>query len=152
MRDYTVIYSSHSVEAAKKLIQEFINLFGIPSVTPDGMFYYGVLCKDLTYANFYGWDDAPCSLEVPDAIIDVIASPESQRLDYVHRVMEQVIKGEAEKPEWMKYIEENAQCDEYGQMPSTFLYLIPKEEKYKELGERLIEFLYSPNLTITMVR
>lgn len=151
MRDYTVIYSSHSVEAAKNLINELITLFNVPKLTADDMFWYGVLCKDITYANFDKWDEAPCSLDVPSAIDDIMTK-ETQRLEYVHRIMTAIIKGEMEKPAWMKYIEENASCDEYGQMPSTFLYLVPKSDEYAALGDRLIEFLYSPNMLITMVR
>ena len=151
MKDYTVIYSSPSVEAAKNLINEFIALFNIPKLTADDMFWNGVLSKDITYPNFDGWGESPCSLDVPSAITD-ITTKESQRLEYVHRIMNAIIKGEDEKPAWMKYIEENASCDEYGQMPSTFLYLIPKSGEYAALGERLIEFLYSPNMLITMVR
>lgn len=62
-----------------------------------------------------------------------------------------IIPKEITKPEWMKYVEMNANCNEYDQAPSTFLQIIPKESQYEALAQRLIEFLYSPNLTITMV-
>ena len=45
----------------------------------------------------------------------------------------------------------NMNCNEFEQAPSTFLQIVAKESQYEALAQRLIEFLYSPNLTITMV-
>ena len=52
----------------------------------------------------------------------------------------------------MKWVEMNMVCDEFDQPPSTFLRIIAKEPQYEALAQRLIEFLYSPNLTITMAK
>ena len=35
------------------------------------------------------------------------------------------------KPEWMEYIEMTESCNEFDAAPSTYLYLVPKENKYK---------------------
>ncbi len=77
---------------------------------------------------------------------------EEEKIDYVKKLINQIMKKEITKPEWMKYIEMNASCNEYDQAPSTFLQIIPKENQYEALAQRLIEFLYSPNLTITMLK
>lgn len=148
VKDYTVIYSQPSIEALENLVNEFFNLFGIVN-TIDDLFYYGVFCKPQNYANFY---DADCDydFEIPDIILSDCES-ESSKIDYVEGVMESIMKKEIEKPEWMKYVELNMDCNEYGQAPSTFLNIIPKTKRYTKLAQRLIEFLYSPNMVISMV-
>ena len=149
VRDYTVINSQPSIEALEKLISDFCSTFGIVE-TIDDLFYYGVFCKPQNYANFefdikenYGFD-------IPYNIMNYQATEE--KIDYVKKLINQIMKKEITKPEWMKYVEMNASCNEYDQAPSTFLQIIPKENQYETLAQRLIEFLYSPNLTITMLK
>ena len=150
-KTYTVIYSQPSVEAFENLMNCFIRTFGIVP-TLDEMFYYNVFCRDITYAN-YNWSDDTTYLDiesVPESLRNGYAPPD-ERLDLIHTLIKQITKGEIQKPDWMIRIEMNEEVNEYAMQPSTFLYLIPKEEKYKKLGERLIQFLYSPNLLITMI-
>ena len=149
VRDYTVINSQPSIEALEKLIADFFGTFGMVE-TIDDLFYYGVFCKPQNYANFefdikenYGFD-------IPYNIMNYQATEE--KIDYVKKLINQIMRKEITKPEWMKYVEMNASCNEYDQAPSTFLQIIPKEKQYEVLAQRLIEFLYSPNLTITMVK
>ena len=149
VRDYTVINSQPSIEALEKLISDFFGTFGMVE-TIDDLFYYGVFCKPQNYANFefdikenYGFD-------IPYNIMNYQATEE--KIDYVKKLINQIMRKEITKPEWMKYVEMNASCNEYNQAPSTFLQIIPKEKQYEVLAQRLIEFLYSPNLTITMVK
>ena len=52
----------------------------------------------------------------------------------------------------MEFIEMDTEVNEYGFAPSTFLYIKPKDPQYEALAQRLVEFLYSPNLLITMVK
>lgn len=150
VRDYTVVNSQPSIEALEKLISDFCSTFGIVE-TIDDLFYYGVFCKPQNYANFkfditenYGFD-------IPYNITNYQAK-EEEKIDYVEKLINQIMRKEITKPEWMKYVEMNTICNKYGQAPSTFLQIIPKESKYKALAQRLIEFLYSPNLLITMVK
>lgn len=150
MVDYTFVYSSECVEALKKLFKEMSKVFDIEE-SFDNLFYYGVFCKDITYANFKYWEEAPIDLDIPFNLTNPCSTQES-RLEYVHITMDEVMRGEIEKPEWMIHVEMEDTCNEYEMSPSTFLYLTAKDEKYVNLGERLIEFLYSPNLVITMVR
>ena len=149
VRDYTVVNSQPSIEALEKLMSAFFATFGMVE-TIDDLFYYGVFCKPQNYANFefdikenYGFD-------IPYNIMNYQATEE--KIDYVKKLINQIMRKEITKPEWMKYVEMNTICNKYGQAPSTFLQIIPKENKYKALAQRLIEFLYSPNLLITMVK
>lgn len=141
----TFIYSSHSVDALKEMLNEFFLLFNIPCITPDDLFYYGVLCKDITYANYKYWDEAPITLEIPEILISVCSS-EEDRLEYVHTIMTRVLTNEIEKPSWMLYIEMEANCNNYETPPSNFLYLKPKDGIYEKLATKILDFLYSPNL------
>ena len=150
VRDYTVINSQASIEALKNLISNFLDTFGMIE-TIDDLFYYGVFCKPQNYANYkfditenYGFD-IPYNLTNPEA-------KDSEKVDYVKMIIRQIMHKEINKPEWMKWVEMNTDCNEYGQAPSTFLQIEAKEPQYEAMAQRLIEFLYSPNLLITMVK
>ena len=150
VRDYTVINSQPSIEALEKLISDFCSTFGIVE-TIDDLFYYGVFCKPQNYANFKFDITENYDFDIPYNIMNYQAN-EEEKIDYVKKLINQIMKKEITKPEWMKYVEMNASCNEYDQAPSTFLQIIPKENQYETLAQRLIEFLYSPNLTITMLK
>lgn len=145
MKIGTYIYSNHSVKALKDMLSEFFDTFNIPSLTPDDLFYYGVFCENITYANFKHWDEAPSRLNIPEQLTAPCQTEEA-RLDYVARIKEQVMTGEIEKPEWMMYVEAEESCNEYDASPSTFLNLVIKEGKYSGLAASILDFLYSPNL------
>ena len=149
VRDYTVINSQPSIEALEKLISEFFDTFGMVE-TIDDLFYYGVFCKPQNYANFEFDITEVYDFDIPYNITNCQAK-EEEKIDYVKKLINQIMRKEITKPEWMKYVEMNASCNEYNQAPSTFLQIIPKENQYETLAQRLIEFLYSPNLTITML-
>lgn len=141
----TYIYSSNSVEALKEMLSEFFLTFNLPLYTPDDLFYYGVFCKDVTYANYKHWNEAPVTLEIPP-ILTSVCDTEEDRLAYVHGLIDGITKGEIDKPEWMLYVEMEEMCNEYEAAPSTFLYLIPKDGKYEKLANKILDFLYSPNM------
>lgn len=149
-RDYTVINSQPSIEALENLMTEFFDTFGLTDKIED-IFYYGVFLKPQNYANFEFEDCDLCDFEVPYTLT-AECTKYDEKLDYVNGIINKILKKEIKKPEWMKYIEMNMTCNAYGQAPSSFLNIIPKEEKYQKLAERLLEFLYSPNLTITMCK
>ena len=150
VRDYTVVNSQPSIEALEKLISDFCSTFGIVE-TIDDLFYYGVFCKPQNYANFKFDITEVYDFDIPYNITNCQAK-EEEKIDYVKKLINQIMRKEITKPEWMKYVEMNASCNEYNQAPSTFLQIIPKEKQYEVLAQKLIEFLYSPNLTITMVK
>ena len=148
--DYTVINSQPSIEALENLIADIAGTFGLTE-TIDDMFYYGVFCQIQNYVNYKFDTRDNYDFEIPETILSPCASFDD-KYDYVSKIIQKIMKKEIKKPEWMKYIEMNMVCDEYGQQPSTFLTIIAKELQYEALAQRLIEFLYSPNMTITMVK
>lgn len=153
MKTITFIYSSESVKAIKRLFTELRWVFGYTLIPEfDDMFYYGVFCKSVTYANFNGWEKAQREgVEVPEILTAMCPTP-SEREDFVKRIIIEIIRGEIEKPEWMKYVEEETVCSCCNAAPSTFLILIPKDEKYRILTARLLDFLYSPNMMTTELK
>ena len=153
MKTITFVYSSESVEALKKLFTELRWVFGYTTVPElNDMFYYGVFCKPNTYSNFNGWEKAQGEgIEVPEMLTSVCPTP-SEREDFVKRTINEIIKGEIEKPEWMRYVEEESVCSCCNAAPSTFLILIPKDGKYRTLADRLLDFLYSPNMMTTELK
>lgn len=151
IKDYTVVYSQTSIEALENLIDTFTGTFGLP-ITIQDLFYYGVFCKNVTYAN-HNWDEDEAKdddLEIPHQLTSACSTPQS-RLDYTNSIIKQIMMGEIEKPEWMIHIEMTEDANKYGLAPSTFLYIMAKEDKYDKLAQKLIEFLYSPNLLMTMI-
>ena len=153
MKTITFVYSSESVEALKNLFTELRGVFGYTLIPEfDDMFYYRVFCKQNTYSNFNGWEKAQGEgIEVPEMLTSVCPTP-SEREDFVKRIINEIIKGEIEKPEWMQYVEEESVCNCCNAAPSTFLTLIPKDEKYRILADRLLDFLYSPNMMTTELK
>ena len=153
MKTITFIYSSESVKAIKRLFTELRWVFGYTLIPEfDDMFYYGVFCKSVTYANFNGWEKAQREgIEVPEILTAMCPTP-SEKEDFVKRIIIEIIRGEIEKPEWMKYVEEEMSCSCCNAAPSTFLTLIPKDEKYRILAARLLDFLYSPNMMTTELK
>lgn len=142
----TTVYSSPSLEALENLVSCMLHLFSNGGSASD-LFYYGVFCHTETYANFTDWPVDP-DFFIPDDLV-AVCSTEQSRWDYVEAIIEKILKGEIEKPEWMEYVEMNAMCG--GQAPSTFLRIIVKNPQHECLAKTLIEFLYSPSKIVTMV-
>lgn len=133
-------YSSGTLSSVKNLIDEMFDLSSNP-LRADDIFYFGVFCAYITYANF-DWETYNTdNIEVPD-ILTSDMTPTSDKINYVSIIIEQVLTGKIEKPEWMIKVEQEYSCfDCYS--PSTFLMLKPKNEKYESLGKLLTNFLYS---------
>lgn len=140
----TTVYSSPSVPALESLVACMSKIFNLRLSLSD-MFWFGVFCHTETYANFGEWGDG---VYVPEALTGVCTTSET-RSEYVDSVIDMVMRGEIERPEWMEYVEMNAMCA--GQTPSTFLRLEAKDEKYACMADALIQYLYSPSKIITMV-
>ena len=149
-RKYTVINSQPSIKALENLVSDIIGTFGYTETISD-MFYYGVFMKPQNYANYSFGDPEDYDFEIPSILTSVCAK-EQEKIEYVQSVIRQITRKEIRKPVWMSFIELNMSCNEFGQAPSTFLQIEAKEPHYEALAQRLIEFLYSPNLTITMVK
>lgn len=144
--ELTYVYSSPCISYLRELIGAFNKTF-YTKVDLDEMFWYGVACNAETYANFKNYN--MCGYDVPEVLTNGITPPLG-KLVYVKEILKQVIKREINKPDWMFFVEENESFNKFSDSPSTFLILIPKDEKYKKLGEALTNFLYSPNMLITL--
>lgn len=130
-----------------EMVNTFLKTFGFIDMIPDDIFFHGVFCKDITYVGFEGWEDAINEgVEVPSELYGGCNS-ESSKLIYVNSVIEDILMNGTRKPQWMRYVEENYLCD--GLPPSTYLYVIPAEEQYRDLANWIIEFLYSTNFSAT---
>ena len=147
MKRFTVIYSSHSIEALEKLIEEFLLTFNIHDITINDMFWYGVFCNVNAYANFDEWDAIPPDVEKPE-ILYCNCTPYEKRYAYVESLINDILEGKERKPQWMVEIEMIVK--EEGFAPSTFLYIKEKDKEYEKLGKLIIDFLYSPNLINTL--
>lgn len=141
----TFVYSSHCVEALQDLFKEMARTFNLDLVLED-VCNYGVFCDIDIYANYSDIDDIASKCDVPERVADCTTYNYKERKLYIQEIMERVIRGDIQKPKWMTYMEMYKSCNSYNDSPSTFLYLVPKETRYKKICEALVNFLYSPNL------
>jgi len=111
-------YSENSEESARNLVNEIFETFNLPYKFDD-VFKTVVLSE---YPEEY-YKSAPKKLTEED----------------VRKLYDSVLAGEIDKPTWFKKIEKGT-ADE---APSTYLHIIPKDEKYKKLAKQMQEFLYS---------
>lgn len=144
---FAYIYSDGCAEQLVALVDTFqIALHGenAPRISLADMFYYGVFCKTGTYSTFDWSVYSYQTFDVPDILTNGFAT-DDEKTEYIRQVINMVMAGKKTKPEWMQFIEENATCDDYDSAPSTFLRLLPKDEKYQDLANAILKFLYSPN-------
>ena len=144
--ELTYIYSSPCISYLRELVESLNSTFSIKD-NLDDMFWYGVFSNPETYAYYKHYDR--CNEEVPD-LLRSENEPLASKLTYVMGVIDKVIRGEEEKPGWMFFVEEYESFNKFNDSPSTFLYLMPKDEKYAKFGEALTNFLYSPNMMMTL--
>lgn len=124
----TVIFTyQNSTEEVKELVAEILKLSDTPDLTPDDVFYYGTFCESDVYADSEG-----------------IVPEEYTNTEMVERTIVAVLTGEMEKPDWMTEVENNEDYFEY-YCPDVYLHVLAKEEKYKPLGQKLLDFLNSPS-------
>ena len=124
MKVITFTYSHTSMSELKDMVDEFCIALG-SNLRVGDLFYYGVFCKPSTYANYK--ENIDCTIKEK----------------YVDEMITQVLVGNESKPDWMFYIEMEIDAGG-GYPPSTFLYVIPKEDKYKKIADKIVKFLYSP--------
>lgn len=122
----TVIYtySNGSISAVKELVNEMLKVFGHEDKTFDDLFYAGVFLEE-DY-HYYEVDSFP---EVAD------------NSNFLEETKRQVMKGEIEKPDWMTIAEGSESWSGYSR--STNLEIMPKDEKYGNLANKLLRYLYS---------
>lgn len=110
----TTIYtfSDGSEETVKDMINEMLKVFGSEQ-TADDLFWFGVFNEDYDYYDYV------------------------KNYEELEALINDILKGKVEKPEWMKEQEDS----DYSS--GSNLQIIAKDDKYKELGEKIISFLYS---------
>ena len=126
----TEIYTFYgpSVEPAKELIGEMLKTFGIDK-TVDEIF------------NIYVLGD-----EVENYIDATQHWPDGMTEDKVVELYNAASENGDEKPDWFNAVEKDEECGWYEYAPPiNSLYLVPRDEKYVELGNKLGKFLYSPD-------
>lgn len=133
-------YSSGTLSSVKNLIDEMFEMFSSP-LKSDDIFYFGIFCAYIIYANFDWLTYNIDNIEVPD-ILTSDMTPTSDKINYVETIIDQVLTGKIEKPEWMVKVEQEYSCFNC-QSPSTFLILKAKDEKWEKYGHLLTDFLYS---------
>lgn len=128
-------YSEGSDTKAKELINEFLRVLGSDKKADD-LFYMGIFCSTDRYYDYYDGNDDDVKLpkDVEEASYKDIG-------DKIEEYLIKVLKGEIERPDWMSMVDDSENYDGYP--ANTTLYIFPKEEKYKELGEKIVAFLYS---------
>jgi hypothetical protein len=130
----TVIFTySHGCEKPmEEMVNEIFKTFGVDK-TFDQVFDSVVLCDDDYKYSEYISTLAENGDTYPEGIDD--------NTD-VSNLVELVKTGKTPKPDWFNTVEEIQDSYDYF-LPSTMLYLIPKEKEYEKLGKLITAFLYS---------
>lgn len=141
-------YSEGSYDAVKELVNEMLKVFG-EDKTFDDLFYAEVFlesCDDYFY-SFEDKDDEELRVEGFDEELIQINNIEDwkekdgKQNDYITELKKKILTKEISKPEWMIKIEDNE--DDEGYKNSSALEIMPKDEKYSELANKLLKYLYS---------
>jgi hypothetical protein len=109
-------YSDGSPAAFDKMMAEILKAFGIEKRV-DELFYTIVLNDLYSYSEYEDYFDGE-NIQIEDAIQDLLL---------------QIAVGVKKAPKWLR-AKPNQQ---------SYLHIIPKDPKYVELAESVIDFLYS---------
>ncbi len=121
-------YSEGSLSAVKELVNEMLQVFD-KTETFDDIFYAGVFCDNEQYL-----EDSNCPEEFQN-------EDWKENQEKIQALKLSIMKNEIAKPEWMIKVEESGDYNEY--QPHSDLELIPKDEKYSKLANKLLSYLYS---------
>lgn len=127
-------YSEGSVKPMKEMINEIVGTFGIKE-TCDDMFDTVVMCDDEYRYRKY--------IERLKGDGENLPKDYDESID-IDQLLEDVKAGKVSKPKWFTDVEES-ENDWYYLRPETYLYIIPKDEKYRAMAEKIRKFLYSTN-------
>lgn len=121
-------YSDGSLSALKELVNEMLKSFG-KTETFDDIFYADVFLEGDEY-YIEAWENS-----------EEVNSTETVDYQYMDRLKHQILIRDAIKPDWMLAAEDGENYDGYRN--DSILEIIPKDEKYKELANLLLRYLYS---------
>jgi hypothetical protein len=121
-----------------------LNICGIKDKTPDDIFYYGVFCDVTEYTESLDeLDENKLPKELPNITVDYgtdkYKAQIKAREKYIENLIESIVKGEKEKPDWL----ENLEINYYNFPKSTYLYLITKDDKYSVFADKIKNLLKS---------
>ena len=140
-------YQAGSISPVKELVQEILTISKITDKSPDDIFYYGVFCEDGIYFDKFDEGEEEAPLSMPELIgdwgTDERVNSQDAQQKWLDDLKTSIMKGEIEKPKWMIDIEEDENYSGYS-IP-TELCLVPKDDIYKPLANKLFSFLNSPN-------
>lgn len=138
----TVIFTyQNSVKEAKALVQAVLDLCGLKEVTPDNVFYYGVFCDNDKYFESGNVPEDCPAIEAEWGTPERKEQQKSQ-IDWLEALQISIMKDEIPQPEWMTEAETNHSD---GWDPNSYLAMIPKDDKYKDLAAKMKTFLSSPS-------
>lgn len=137
------ICSVESKERFEILMDKFLSTFKIP-IPLNEIFLYNIFVSDDSYVLFE-WEDKDYGFEIPSVLLDNSMSFDA-KLAFIQKAkIDAVTNG---KPQWMIYVEENATCNGFDIEPSTFLFIHPVKDEYKDLAEALSLFLLSTDYIV----
>lgn len=136
----TTIYtnSDNCIEPAKELVQEFLNTFGIDKKVDD-IFTFDSFMDIEEYCDFL-IDYDP---EEYDNIFKDLGWEERDKK--MELIIESIVQNNIKKPDWMNDAE-NSKIGDYDSGYDSRLYIFTKEDKYKALGDKIKNFLYSTDI------
>lgn len=133
----TVIYTyaGSAVEKAKELVIAMADVFGEKEFNVEKAFDFKVFPED--YEDYLeDWVESEEIDEIDPSQIGYTEINEYEKL---------LLSGSSECPNWfpdfIEWVSDHENYDGYG--IETKLVVIPKDEKYKILGEKIVSFLYS---------
>jgi hypothetical protein len=130
----TVIFTyQDSIEQAKELVNEVLKLSNITDKTADDIFWYG-----LFYENNDTYLENDEFLNHFQDELDYLDYKEKDK--WLDQLKLSIMKGEIQEPTCMQNIYNYLDMDN-----SYCLYLIPKDNKYKELADKIENLLGSVN-------
>jgi len=137
----TVIYTwQNSVKEAKELLQEILALEG-EAKKVDDLFYLGVfLSENGGYAEYLS---ERVNEEEEEYSEGYPIDDYKKQDEYIDVLKEKIMKGEVSKPGWMKGAESKE--NDMGFTKDTSLNIIPIDERYSGLVEKMKKFLNSPS-------
>lgn len=135
----TVIYtwSEGSVDKAKDLLRAMFDLFGEKDMNVDDEFFISVFPEEI--------DDAFDDWNGNDVVEGYKDWDWKKQSEYLKKMKEYFLKNSPETPDWFKEFVEYALSDtDYnGYTKDNELIIIPKNNKYKPVVDKMIDFLYS---------
>lgn len=137
-------YSEGSVKPAKELINEFFKMVGV-NKTVDDVFYIGAIEDAGRMSEIISEKIADKSISEeyinhPEMVAYSKLEGWPEREKFISEIFKDYVMDKREYPKWLS---DNIWLGWSEMEPESMIHIIPKDEKYKELAEKLVKFLYS---------